>query len=109
MTIPTSTNINAQPLTMLAARFEANCKALAARNLALAERLRQCRPVREHLIGLQNGQLLLIRREADTAAVVPDPVPPPTEGACDVTPGSGTAVFLRGTVLGRRREDTGQH
>src|SRR5687768_4837104 len=33
--------------------------------------------------------------------VCPDPVPPPTEGSCDVTPGSGTAVFLRGTVLGR--------
>ena len=31
----------------------------------------------------------------------PDPIAPPAEGACDVTPGSGTAVFLRGTVLGR--------
>ena len=31
----------------------------------------------------------------------PDPVPPPSEGSCDVTPGTGTAVFLRGTVLGK--------
>jgi len=31
----------------------------------------------------------------------PDAVPAPGEGACDVTPGDGTAVLLRGTVLGR--------
>lgn len=30
-----------------------------------------------------------------------DPVAPPTEGACNVTAGSSTAVLLRGTVLGR--------
>ena len=33
--------------------------------------------------------------------VCPEPVPAPTEGACDVHPGTGDAVLLRGTVLGR--------
>ncbi|HEU5056999.1 MAG TPA: hypothetical protein VFU21_10765, partial [Kofleriaceae bacterium] len=36
----------------------------------------------------------------DTEVVVcPDPVPAPSEGACDVQTGSGEAVLLRGTVL----------
>ena len=33
--------------------------------------------------------------------VCPDPVPAPTEGACDIEGGSGAAVLLRGTVLGQ--------
>src|SRR5262245_38349680 len=32
--------------------------------------------------------------------VCDDPVPPATDGACDVTQGDGGAVLLRGTVLG---------
>jgi large repetitive protein len=36
----------------------------------------------------------------DTEVVVcPDPVPAPSEGACDIETGSGEAVLLRGTVL----------
>src|SRR5437764_7496940 len=30
----------------------------------------------------------------------PTPVPAPADGACDATPGTGTAVLLRGNVLG---------
>ena len=33
--------------------------------------------------------------------VCEEPVPAASEGACDVQPGDGTAVLLRGTVLGR--------
>jgi cytosine/adenosine deaminase-related metal-dependent hydrolase len=33
--------------------------------------------------------------------VCPDPVPAPSDGACDIQSGSGEAVLLRGTVLGQ--------
>jgi cytosine/adenosine deaminase-related metal-dependent hydrolase len=38
---------------------------------------------------------------ASEVVTCPDPVAPPTEGACNVTPGASSAVLLRGTVLGR--------
>jgi len=33
--------------------------------------------------------------------VCPDPVPPASDGGCDIQAGSGSAVLLRGTVLGQ--------
>src|SRR5258708_26800865 len=77
MSVAALSTLNAQPLSLLASRFEANCRALAQRNACLAERLLQFRPTCEHFIAVQNGQVILIRQELDAPAeTIPDPVPP---------------------------------